>query len=202
MPALFCIVMETVKTAGQNDAAINQKLITEENQAAFMAACKNGDCETVKLLIGKNGVDINKEDDFQETPLYIACENGHLEVVKLLIKNGADINKADENQATPLYIVCQNGHLGVVKLLLKNNETATPRRTLLEMSCRKKNIEIARFLLILDPMLFFTTRDPKGFLRNNFKSFEFLPQNKMFIVLITLFVFSTFFHSTFQIQIQ
>ena len=66
----------------------------------------------MNLLI-KNGADINKADKYQSTPFYIACQNGHLEVVKLLLKNGADINKATKYQATPLLAACRHGHLEV-----------------------------------------------------------------------------------------
>ena len=166
-----------METAVQNVAEINNP--NEYQETPLYRACQNGHLEDVKLLL-KNVKNINNADKYQRTPLYVACENGHLEVVKLLIKNGADINKADAYQQTPLYIASFKGHLEVVEFLLKNNETSTPRRTLLEMSCEKKNIETARFFLILDPMLFFTTRDPNGFLYNNFKKFEFLPRKKMY----------------------
>ena len=110
-----------METVVQNDATINQKLITEENQADFMAACKNGDYETAKLLL-KNGANINKADKYQRTPLYVACRYGYLEVVKLLIQKGAYINGADgdQDQETPLHASSKYGHLEVIKLLLKN----------------------------------------------------------------------------------
>jgi hypothetical protein len=41
-------------------------------------------------------------------PLALACENSHLEVVKVLLQNGADVNKED-----PLGYACENGCLEV-----------------------------------------------------------------------------------------
>jgi ankyrin repeat protein len=48
------------------------------------------------------------------TPLYIASQNGHSDIVNILIRNGADINLARNTGATPLYIASQNGHSDVV----------------------------------------------------------------------------------------
>jgi ankyrin repeat protein len=67
----------------------------------------------------KKGVDINKSDNHGWTPLHISCENGYLEIVKLLIENGVDINKFDNDGWTSLHTSCENGHLEIVKLLIK-----------------------------------------------------------------------------------
>ena len=51
------------------------------------------------------------------TPLYIACQKGHTEVVAKLLAANASVDQADNAGVTPLYLACQNGHLGVVQLL-------------------------------------------------------------------------------------
>ena len=48
----------------------------------------------------------------------IACENGHEEVVRVLVEEGgADIDKPDNDGYTPCHVVAQNGHVDVVRLL-------------------------------------------------------------------------------------
>ena len=44
-------------------------------------ASLNGDVERVRFHIDR-GVDVNRSDDARRTPLYWACEEGHLEVVR------------------------------------------------------------------------------------------------------------------------
>ena len=67
----------------------------------------------------EHGADINKGNSNGATPLYIACKNGYIEVVKYLVEHGVDINKKDINGATTLYIAYENGHIEVVKYLVE-----------------------------------------------------------------------------------
>ena len=51
-------------------------------------------------------------------PLWIACQNGHVDVARLLLDKGADVNRANKNGWTPLSIACSKGHVDAVRLLL------------------------------------------------------------------------------------
>ena len=63
------------------------------------------------------GIDVNETND-GTTPLYIASQQGHLGVVKVLLaKKDIDVNQATRGGYTPLWIASQEGH-GVVKALL------------------------------------------------------------------------------------
>lgn len=52
------------------------------------------------------------------TPIYVAAQNGHYEVVKTLIEHGANVEAKYKGYYTPLYIAAQKGHLGILQLLL------------------------------------------------------------------------------------
>ena len=52
--------------------------------------------------------------------MFIACQNGHIEIVKYLVEHGADINKRNNDGWSPLLIVCFNGHIEIVKYLMEH----------------------------------------------------------------------------------
>ena len=54
----------------------------------------------------------------QMTPLLIACDSGHGEVVHMLLGAAADKEARDSMQMTPLLIACDRGHGEVVQGLL------------------------------------------------------------------------------------
>ena len=88
----------------------------------------------VKLLLAPGvEADLNQATtDDGRTPLYVAAENGHDAVVKLLLAPGVGLKlEANPNQAetkygcTPLYMAAENGHEAVVKLLLAGGADRT-----------------------------------------------------------------------------
>ena len=62
----------------------------------------------------EHGADINKEDYKGQIPLILACQEGHIEVVKYIVEHGADINKQDNDGWASLHTACKNGHIEVV----------------------------------------------------------------------------------------
>ena len=67
----------------------------------------------------------------EATPFLIACQEGHKEVVLLLLDDPRiDSNKPAYDQSTPLWIASQNGHLVVVQhLLASGREIDTKMRS-------------------------------------------------------------------------
>ncbi len=73
------------------------------------------------LLAARADVSAGKPDGV--TPLWVASEKGHVEIVKLLIANGANINlKANINgkSFTPLEIARKNSHTRIIDTLKEN----------------------------------------------------------------------------------
>ena len=71
-------------------------------------AAQNSHVGVAHLLL-EAGVDCNKgTTDIGTTPLFIAAQNGHVEIVRLLIKARTDTG------VEPLHIAVEMGHVNVV----------------------------------------------------------------------------------------
>jgi ankyrin repeat protein len=84
----------------------------------------------------------------------MACENGHLDIVRVLLQsNDILVNQPNQDGTTSLFIACQNGHLDIVRVLLKlkNIQVNQPRdsdgTTPLISACFKGHLDIVRELL-------------------------------------------------------
>ena len=63
----------------------------------------------------KAGCDVDKARNNGCTPLFMAAENGHGEVVAALLKGGCDVDKANNTGSMPLYIAAEK----VAKVLIR-----------------------------------------------------------------------------------
>jgi ankyrin repeat protein len=117
-------------------------------------AAETGCLESVKYLLTTQK-DCEQGVYYYEntTPLYVACQNGHVEIVKELLKvSRIDINKKNKAGEAALTSACAKGYVDIVKELLKepkidvnikNSSGGTP----LIFACQNGDIEIAKELL-------------------------------------------------------
>ena len=86
----------------------------------------------------------------RETPLMVACRNGHDDCVRLLLGVGADVEQRKKNSVTALLIACQNGHLDCARLLLEAgaavDQATADGCTPLLVACRNGRLDCARLL--------------------------------------------------------
>ena len=107
----------------------------------LLIAARSGHADVVELLIAK-GADVNVPDNQGLTPLAMAKQGKHTEVVnvlrqhgavetlhgavasgdidevKRLISEGQDVNSRDNEGQTPLHLAANNGHMDVAELLI------------------------------------------------------------------------------------
>ena len=86
-------------------------------------ACTVGKSDVMKLLVKRpdvEQVDFNAIDDHGKTPLILACQYGHHDIVKLLLANckQIDVNAQDNHGKTAFIWACSYGFEDIVKTFL------------------------------------------------------------------------------------
>ncbi|XP_067017125.1 leucine-rich repeat serine/threonine-protein kinase 1-like isoform X3 [Acropora muricata] len=132
-------------------------------------ACSTGDLDSLLQVIYYNR-DIAQEllceeqSDEEDSPphntrsfLFMACENGHLEVVRQIVEFGADVNYASYNELTPLCAACMNKHTSVAKYLISKgalvHDPALGPSSPIVLACSSGSHEIIELLLSEQPLL-------------------------------------------------
>jgi ankyrin repeat protein len=87
----------------------------------------NGDAVGVAAELAKFPDELNLPEDGGVTPLHLAAENCHTNVVVLLLEKGADLNIMADDKATPLHLASQQGCADVVAILLAKGADVNAR---------------------------------------------------------------------------
>lgn len=123
--------------------------------------CDTGRVKVMEVLL-EHGASVNIPDRYGHMPLYTACSNGYIKIVKLLLLYDPiiDITKPDQydksvlhadQYTTPLYIASEKGYFEIVKLLLEHkakvNFPNLQHDTALHLACEGGHIEVVKLLL-------------------------------------------------------
>ena len=109
----------------------------------------------VQLLLPRlQNIDTTQSNNNGVTTLSVASQNGHLEIVKVLLeRDDVDVNRADNDLVTPLNIACANGEVDVVKYLLQQptislslNKNDQWNNSPLDSALQNQHNEIAQLL--------------------------------------------------------
>lgn len=120
-------IIQLLITNPQLTKAIN---IDDKNNARYTAlhlAVKKKQLELVKYLFLKYpGISIYEENYYQNTPMMIAAELGHLKILKFFIEKGVDINITNRHGTSLLHIAVKyhnfpNNNFKVIKYLIKKS---------------------------------------------------------------------------------
>ncbi|KAJ1371413.1 Ankyrin repeat and KH domain-containing protein 1, partial [Parelaphostrongylus tenuis] len=87
-----------------------------------------------------------------DTPLTLACSNGHAQMVDVLVCRGANIEHRDKKGFTPLILAATGGHRDVVELLLNSGaqieaQSERTKDTALSLACSGGRKDVVELLL-------------------------------------------------------
>ncbi|KAK9890747.1 hypothetical protein WA026_012095 [Henosepilachna vigintioctopunctata] len=123
-----------IHAACRNNYSEVAKLFLQQHPSLVMAMTKDGNtCAHIAAAQGsvtvieelmkfdRQGV-INARNKMTDaTPLQIAAEGGHAEVVKALVRAGASVNDENKSGFTAAHLAAQNGHGQVLEVLRSSN---------------------------------------------------------------------------------
>ena len=70
------------------------------------------------MLLASVEVDVDARDQRGQTPMSLAAEGGHTDIVNLLLSREARPEFADFIKATPLWYAAEGGHSAVLEMLV------------------------------------------------------------------------------------
>ncbi|XP_025412127.1 ankyrin-3-like isoform X3 [Sipha flava] len=132
--------METLPKTKQVDPA-----------TSYLRAARSGNLEKVLLLLESSGVDVNTANSNGLNALHLAAKDGHVDIVKCLLKRGCSVNSVTKKGNSALHIASLAGQEEIVKVLVENNASINIQShsgfTPLYMAAQENHCSIVEILL-------------------------------------------------------
>mmetsp|Transcript_7422 Transcript_7422/g.13401 ORF Transcript_7422/g.13401 Transcript_7422/m.13401 type:complete len:451 (-) Transcript_7422:714-2066(-) len=91
----------------------------ETDNFALLEASVHGRREQVELLLSfPSEFDVHFEDGKGRSALYVSCEYGHPEIVRLLLRHGASVEQSDHSGRYPVHAAARGGHCEIIRALV------------------------------------------------------------------------------------
>ena len=134
-------------------AGAEVRVTDNDGDTCLTLAAYFGHTETVHYLVNFPEVDVNHKDTDSHTALFLAADQNHPDVAKVLIDAGADIEATDEEGYSPMLMASQDGSLETMKMLVKAGAdvcvTDNKGATCLLLAAWNGQTETVRYLLCL-----------------------------------------------------
>lgn len=125
----------------------NANLCDNRKQAPIHRANRQG----LQLLLKQHDINLNIQDNYGNTSLHIAAENGHKEIVTLLLNSGADYTLTNYLHRTP-YMEAREGNKHEVTNIIaafqsnqfKQKQIDSQRITALEKQVEEQQIQLKK----------------------------------------------------------
>ncbi|XP_052864009.1 poly [ADP-ribose] polymerase tankyrase-1 [Anopheles cruzii] len=123
-----------IHVAAQNNYSEVAKLFLQQHPNLVMATSKDGNtCAHIAAMQGsvkvieelmkfdRNGVISTRNKLTDSTPLQLAAEGGHADVVKVLVRAGASCTDENKSGFTAVHLAAKNGHGPVLEVMRSSN---------------------------------------------------------------------------------
>lgn len=111
------VEMVQLLISGENEAHPN--FLDHKGFAPIHYAIEKNHIDIVQKLIALTVVDVNFSTSRKNTLLHIACNQGNLDIVQILLEKNSKVNAIGEYGYSPLHYVAINGCVNIVEELLK-----------------------------------------------------------------------------------
>ena len=133
---------------------------------ALFIAAERGHNGCVEALLHHGVAVVDKPSSRGQSPLFVACEGGHLEVARLLLFSGADCEVQDRSGFTSFMAACENGHLELAQLLIDwgadPDHTNNEGQSAWLIACSEGHCNVLNWLCTLGNHVDVTRRDHRG----------------------------------------
>ncbi|RUS85021.1 hypothetical protein EGW08_007205 [Elysia chlorotica] len=127
--------------------------LTQESCLHYCARAGNVDVllEIVRFVGPQIQTIVNKQSRNGQSPLLVASEQGHLDIVKVLLKNQARVDIFDEHGKTALHLAAEHGHQTVADTLLYHKAFVSAKSkhglTPLHLAAAQGNVALLKLLV-------------------------------------------------------
>ena len=130
----------------------NVNATTDSGDTPLTLAAKYKHDNVVYALLSDSQCPVDAEGQDGYTALHYSCRDGHVDIVRTLVKLEANVNATTERGETPLTLATRNKHDNVVHALLSDSQCPVDAKgqdgyTALQYSCRYGYVGIVRTLV-------------------------------------------------------
>ena len=142
----------------------NSAANAQQVKDALFKSVSCGDVEKTKTILQSNsGVDINKTVVSKgRSLLHLACEHGHINMVRWLVSLGADVNMSGYyyRKFTPLSLAVLNNHPSIVSALVSEFGCDPNDRESLHTACKHGDLSMVKTLIECGASMYSTGDTP------------------------------------------